>query len=1234
MRAATRLVLLFVFAASLGLGLSCSEDNSPQNKQVALKVSVSFDEGLTYKGEPSNTPTPQQDLDIDRIQARALDGEGAIVAEAEDIIEPSDTRFSLELSVPPANFYTVIVEAISDQDGVQFRGEGTVENVSAASESSVEILLADLRRPSTPTNLAAISGVSAVGLSWDDNSDNETAYHIERMPEGGSFTEIAILTGEFPGGTVDTTDESLTDRDAYTYRVRGRNANGFSDYSNETTGRLVLPPPTLEATALNSCEVELLWTLDISPNPETFVLERRVGQGSFVSHNSFPGTARGAIDPVDPDTEYGYRIRAEDEVQLSPFSNEVSVTTGTAMPVCSLTLQAIDFGTVPIGEFRDSTVVITNTGNGFVNGFAELDKCDDFEIRQGGGSFSLGENESHAVVIRYTPSLHDNNDTCSLTLGTQCGDVSLSGTGLGTPVCEVSTTDLDFGDVEVGQSVDLKLTVSNTGTAPVEGNAAINQCSDFELLEPGSFSIAPASSQEFTVRFTPSVVGELNCTLEFGTESGCSAVPVGGVGFGFAVCEVSRTSIDFGTLDPNDDGVDEFLILKNTGLKPLSGEVALSKCSSFFLEQGEGPFTLAPGDSIEIIIFLDPFDTGEGTFSCDLLLGTDCPVIPVTAVVEGQPLCAQSAGVLDFGTVAAGEFADRSFLVVNVGGGKLEGAIGIDCGTNWSILEGGGDFSLAASETLSVTVRFQPSTPGTFDCTILNTAGTCRPVEASGEATAGPSCSYSPASLDFGTVALGDSANFTFDITNSGGGTLRGTVPSSCDDFLVIGGTGAFSLGPLESRTVTVSFSPLTAGQQTCELDVGTECSLYSLTGFGNDQPICTIDPPSLVFPLTEAGLASDSLSYTITNTGGGTLTGFVNAVCDLFPIQSGFGSYSLQHGESHTVWTYYLPIEAGSDGCEHDNGADCPKTPVSGTASPSCKLSVDEIDFGDAPLGFTAEVPVIVENVGTQTLTGVATTDDPKNIFVTGAFYSIPPGQSHQVTFNWIPDFVGHFEATASFGSFCDDIPIFGYGEECILSPDSLDFGSVALQDGQQMMMFQIENVSAFTLNEFMPATCGPSVFISPSGSYSIPAGQTANFTVTFDPSIPGNFDCEVIVANHCPTLLVDATAFDGCVVAPNTINLGDISAVTLTSFTVTNTSNTTISGFAIPDCQEIAMLNASFLLGPAQSATLNMEVFPITLGPFSCTIDLQGTSCPTTVTVTGNVVSSAPESPPDKKR
>lgn len=99
----------------------------------------------------------------------------------------------------------------------------------------------DLDPPSAPTSLGASSGgETTIDLGWNDTSDNEENFELQRSPNGsGSWSALTTL----PGGTESHVDTGLSASETWYYRVRACNAAGCSGWSNIASATTDAPGP-------------------------------------------------------------------------------------------------------------------------------------------------------------------------------------------------------------------------------------------------------------------------------------------------------------------------------------------------------------------------------------------------------------------------------------------------------------------------------------------------------------------------------------------------------------------------------------------------------------------------------------------------------------------------------------------------------------------------------------------------------------------------------------------------------------------------------------------------------------------------------------------------------------------------------------------------------------------------------------------------------------------------------
>jgi len=494
---------------------------------------------------------------------------------------------------------------------------------------------------------------------------------------------------------------------------------------------------------------------------------------------------------------------------------------------CSVSPSSLDFGAVDVGESSDLSFTIENSGETTISG-AVGELCDHYSVVSGYGAYSLGVGGSRTVTVRFEPTSCGEH-VCTIETGVEtCADVTCAGEG-GGAACELSTGSLDFGVIALGASADLTFTVTNTGCATLSG--AVNEsCDDYSIVAGGgSYSLSAGQARSVTVRFSPSSEGSKGCTVQTGLPvTECEAIACTGQGVDISKeCLVSPVNLSFDPVEIGSHSELDFTITNN-GATTLPGAVSES-CDHYAVVSGGGSYSLGAGQSRAVTVRFEP--TSCGTHTCMIETGVpECADVGCTG--QGwEDGCDVSPDTLDFGVVTIGSTQDESFVLTNTGCTTLTGAISESC-DEYSIVSGGGSYSLGAGASRAITVRFSPDSCGVRPCTIETGVDICSDIACVGEGDK-VECEVSPLNYGFGVVDLGSYEDATFTITNDGCSDIAGTVTEPCVDFSIISGE-SYSIGPGKSHTVTIRFSPVSSGPRTCAVDTGVEsCPFYICSGTG-----------------------------------------------------------------------------------------------------------------------------------------------------------------------------------------------------------------------------------------------------------------------------------------------------------------------------------------------------------------------------------------------------------------
>jgi hypothetical protein len=344
--------------------------------------------------------------------------------------------------------------------------------------------------------------------------------------------------------TSTTVEHSWANAGEYSVKSQARCAtdtNVISNWSNATAVTITEPPVcSIQPTSLDFGDVEIGSTKELSftiSNAGDGILSGSITEScpnfEFIttdtSYNLTSGQSMTVNARFEPTTE-GDRACTIETGGIC--SNDVSCTgTGYQLPVCSLSTNSLDFGNVTVGETSSTqSFTITNIGGGTLNFYVSYTCNVQFSITSGGGSHSLTAGQSVTIQVQFEPQ-SVGAKTCSLDLSSPyCEGVTLAGTAIAPPSCEVVNTPLNFGGVKVGNCSSTQgFSIQNTGGGTLSGVVSTS-CANFEITSgAGSFSLQAGAIMYVNVRFCPQVGGYLTCTIDLGTS--CS-VDVSCIGVG------------------------------------------------------------------------------------------------------------------------------------------------------------------------------------------------------------------------------------------------------------------------------------------------------------------------------------------------------------------------------------------------------------------------------------------------------------------------------------------------------------------------------------------------------------------------------------------------------------------------------------------------------------------------------------------------------------------------------
>jgi len=595
----------------------------------------------------------------------------------------------------------------------------------------------------------------------------------------------------------------------------------------------------------------------------------------------------------------------------NPAVRGIEVFQSVPVPASTLgiTPNPIAFGNVTIGAPGTQVVTLTNTGTAAINVTAIASNNLVF-THNAVLPMNILAGQTATFNVVFTPTaVGAQNGILTVTHNGTNGPTitaNITGTGLAAPASTLGITPnpIAFGNVTIGAPGTQAVTLTNTGTAAINVTAIASNNLVFTHNAVLPMNILAGQTATFNVVFTSTAVGAQNGILTVthnGTNGPTITANITGTGLAAPASTLGATPnpIAFGNVTIGAAPGTQVVTLTNTGTAAIAVSAVVSD-NVVFTHNAALPINILAGQTATFNAIFTP--TAAGAQGGNLTIthnGVNGPtlvvpmtgtgVAPIVAVLTINP------NPVNFGAVIVGAPASSLNVVLT-----NAGAVGAPSILISSLTLGGADaaqfqltplgapVTLPAGQSYSFAVGFAPNAAGNFAATITvaHDNGTATPTNAvinvTGSATApvASGLQAAPLSLNFGVVTLPSDPNAVADpnfalaspaqsvtLTYNGNVgdpavTISGvTLTGANADSFRHSFTAPITLNVGDSTSITVTFTPFSAGAKVASLDIAHNGANGPLTSIGLQGTVngttAPVVVPTVVPPTTTTAPAA-----------------------------------------------------------------------------------------------------------------------------------------------------------------------------------------------------------------------------------------------------------------------------------------------------------------------------------------------------------------------------------------
>ncbi|MES2836991.1 MAG: choice-of-anchor D domain-containing protein [Bacteroidota bacterium] len=802
-----------------------------------------------------------------------------------------------------------------------------------------------------------------------------------------------------------------------------------------------------------------------------------------------------------------------------------------------------------------------------------------------------------------------------------------------------------FGTVVTSTTVVTTFAVQNLGLATLNlTTASFTGGSEYIVNgAPIPATIAAGGVLTFSVEFTPTSAGTFTGVLSISSDdtdenpylfnvTGVGNVPAPEINIiSGATNYLNNSTYNFGTVVTSTTVVTTFAV-QNLGIAPLNLTTASFTGGSEYVVNGAPiPATVAAGDVLTFSVEFTP--TTAGTFTGVLSLSSDdadenpylfnitgigaAALTPEINIVQSTTSYTNGS-TYSYSNTDQNWFTDAVFTIENTGNATLSISTYSITGTDYSLI-GAMPTSVAASSVASFTLRFAPTALGTFTGSVTLTNNDANEgsyvVNLTGVSVLGTPAIFTE---NFGNPG-GTSAIATYTgwsstgLTFSGSGDIRATTVSNT--YFGATGSGNAFLTNVAGRNIEIS-------------NVNTStCSSFTLS-FGVYKSATTADGSTLAVEVSSDGTNYTALTFDPLPTGAGTVGWYYRTASGTIPQAA---NLRIRFTNTSTLSQFRID--------DLQLKGVCPPAPeINFIQGATSYLNGSTYNFGTVNTGSTNVLTFSIQNTGTATLNLTTAT------FTGGAAYTVisdaipttvAAGGIFTVTVVYSPTVAGTYtEVLTVNNNDADENPYvlnissivnavapeinIKQSSTNYLTGSNYNFSNTTILTSNTVV-FTIENTGTADLNISNTSNNGSEFDVT--STYPIPltisAGNTATYSVTFQPTVAGTYNGSVSFTSDDAdeaTYIVSYTGVAQNAPAPEinvvttSLNFGSIEENTTADLTyvVQNTGNADLVLSTSTTAPYSITGTSPTTITAGNSATYTVRFSPTTTGTFTANVTI----------------------------